>query len=93
MHTGIELFESAFSEYLELQCTHHDCLALVLEDVAGASNLVTAAQAQEHQLIGWVYGLNIFRLHCRMLSLGSHLCLSNWLGGYKTYGLLLQTWD
>lgn len=54
---------------------HHDRLALILEDVTGAANLVAASQAQEHQLIGWIYRLYIPRLHSRMLPFGSHVCV------------------
>jgi hypothetical protein len=88
MHTGIELCQSAFCTLsLKLACTYHDCLALVLENVAGTANLVATTQAQEHQLISWVYGLDVLGLHRRMLSLGRHVCVSVWLGWCQACGL------
>jgi hypothetical protein len=59
--------------------THHDCLALVLDDVARPANLVAAAQGQEHQLIGRVDGLlGHGCCHGRGLPLGSHrVCDAN----------------
>ena len=58
---------------------HHDCLALVLKDVAGPADLVAASQAQEHQLVSRVYGLHVLWLHGRMLPLGRHIDVSVWL--------------
>ena len=58
----------------DVMATHHDCLALVLDDVAGPANLVAAAQGQEHKLIGRVDGLIGYSCCChgRGLPLGSH---------------------
>lgn len=58
----------------DLCCAYHDGLALVLEDVAGAADLVATAQAQEHELVGGVYGLDVVGLHGGVLALGRHGC-------------------
>lgn len=56
-----------------MMATHHDRLALVLDDVTGPADLVAAAQAEEHQLIGRIdWLLRHGRCHRGRLPLGSH---------------------
>jgi hypothetical protein len=47
--------------------TYHDRLALVLYDVARSSNLVAAAQAQEHELVRGIYRVVIVGAQCIVL--------------------------
>jgi hypothetical protein len=52
--------------------THHDCLALVLNDVTGPANLIASTQAQEHELVGRVYRILVFWRQRGELPLGGH---------------------
>lgn len=53
---------------------HHDRLALVLDDMTRTPDLVTASQAQEHQLVRRIHRLiRARRVHCRRFSFGSHV--------------------
>jgi hypothetical protein len=73
MHTGVKLLQVSMLQTKHgLDYAHHYCLALVLEDVAGPTDLISASQAQKHQLISWVDGFHILRLHGRVLPLRRH---------------------
>lgn len=53
--------------------TYHDCFALILDNMAGPSNLITSAKTEEHELIRRIHGLlGGCRGHRRRLPLGSH---------------------
>ncbi len=55
------------------EAAYHDCLPLVLDDVARPADLVPAAEAEKHELVGRVDGLfRHGRGHGRSLPLGSH---------------------
>jgi hypothetical protein len=74
MHAGIELRRLAWvgAAEEEDETAHHDSLALVLEDVAGAADFIAAAEAEEHELVGRVYGVVILGAHGRELPFGGH---------------------
>ena len=59
---------------------YHDSLALVLDDVTRPSHLVSAAKAEEHELIGWVYRVLLLRCGRVELALGRHGCSSMEVG-------------
>jgi hypothetical protein len=73
MHAGIKLRRLAWlGAAVEDETAHHDSLALVLEDVARAADFIAATEAEEHELVGRVYGVVILGAHGRELPFGGH---------------------
>jgi len=52
--------------------THHDCLPLVLDDMAWSADFIAATETEEHQLVGRVDRLLWGGGHLRGLPFGSH---------------------
>ena len=55
--------------------THHDRLALVLNDMAGPTDLISASQTQEHELVGRVDRIFVDGRHGGELPFRRHLRL------------------
>jgi hypothetical protein len=73
MHAGVELRRLAWlAVAVEAGRAHHDSLALVLEDVARATDFIAAAEAEEHELVGGIYGVVVLGPHGRELPFGRH---------------------
>lgn len=44
--------------------THHDSLALVLDNMTGSANFVASTKTEEHELVSRVYWLFLCRRDC-----------------------------
>jgi hypothetical protein len=72
--TGVELETKIINiSLMTTTCkTDHDCFALVLDDMARPSHLVSTAEAEKHKLISRIDGLFRKRRNRRQLSFCSH---------------------
>jgi hypothetical protein len=60
VHSSIELCNQSVTKLRANSSTYHDCLAFVLQNMAGPTNLLAASQAREDELIRRIDWLVIF---------------------------------